>query len=973
MLIQNPEMATKTQILVETTKLQKDALTYVLAENGASLTEWITDNIAEATAEFSADTLQIPTELQALAELEDSKGVLAKLNEVNWAFADDDTTYLSHDIHPYPAKFIPQIPRNLIARLSMPGETVWDPFGGSGTTALESVLLGRQAVSSDVNPLAEVIGKGKLLTLTKEEDDFLCSLCEELSIVAAREASISEALRRFEPLESYAPDIPNCEQWFHPQAMSELSFLKARIGTFPFEKCRRLANVCLSKIILRSSYQDSETRYARRDREFPAGKVIRLFTGALESSLKKVRYLGTFLRFREAKFCTADLRHDAVVPPSSVDLIVTSPPYPNATDYHLYHRFRLFWMGFDPREIAKKEIGSHLRHQKEGTGINEYMAEMELCLSKMLTGLRPGRFAVIVIGDALFDGQLHHTAELMGQRAAAIGFEFVGEIERELPQHRRSFVSPARRLRSESLLVLRKPPEKILARIQPPPYRLWPYEAKIRVEELRRLLGVKVKEELGDLLTVSVSSFQIDRLRRLTFSHSFVASNLHEERTWQATLENGDAQKTSARKDPKYVTHGIHAYKGKFYPQLARSLFNLADLKAGNRILDPFCGSGTVPLEAYLNGLEGIGFDINPLAVKIARAKTDILLVEPYLRDRLLARFQQQIGTMAPLRDMTVFPSEAISEIESWFPPKVVQKLASLLHAIREIPEIRVKEFLEVLLSNIVREVSQQDPEDLRIRRRVPPIDDAPVFEMFSEHLAEQRVRLGEFAARSNKAPCRFGKARIYEYDSRLLASLRRADVSSGSVDAVVTSPPYATALPYIDTDRLSILLLFGRPVNERAKIERSLIGSREIGNTTRREIETAIEAGDFQDIPSPSARRIISSVYRLNKDADVGFRRKNMAALLYRYFADMTMVFRTVDDALKPGGSAFFVIGDNVTTAGGKEIAIKSADVLAETARYFGWNVHDRIPITVTLEKRPHTKNRITDNDIIWCEKPTG
>lgn len=964
-------MATKTQILVETTKLQKAALASVLEENGASLTEWITDNIAEATAEFSADALQAPADLQALAELADSDGVLARLNEVNWAFADDDTTYLSHDIHPYPAKFIPQIPRNLIARLSMPGETVWDPFGGSGTTALESVLLGRQAVSSDVNPLAEVIGNGKLLTLTKEEDDFLCSLCEELAIVAASDASISEALRRFEPLERYAPDMPNGSQWFHPQAMAELSYLKGRVGTFAAEKCRRLANVCLSKVILRSSYQDSETRYARCEREFPAGKVIRLFAGALASSLKKVRYLGTFLRFREAKFCTADLRNDAVVPRASVDLIVTSPPYPNATDYHLYHRFRLFWMGFDPRELAKKEIGSHLRHQKEGTGIDEYLSEMEMCLSNMLAALRPGRFAVMVIGDALFGGQLHHTAALTGQRAAAIGFEVVGEIERELPQHRRSFVSPARRLRSESLLVLRKPAENILARIHPPPYRLWPYEAKIRVEEVRHLLGIKAKEELGELLTVPVNSFQIDRLRRLTFSHSFAAPNLYEERTWQATLENGDALKTSARKDPKYVTHGIHAYKGKFYPQLARSLFNLADLSAGNRVLDPFCGSGTVPLEAYLNGLEGVGFDMNPLAVKIARAKTDILLVEPYLRDRLLARFQQRIGTLAPSRDMSAFPADAMDEIESWFPAKVVQKLASLLHAIREIPEIRVKEFLEVLLSNIVRGVSQQDPEDLRIRRRVPAIDDAPVFELFAEHLAEQRTRLGEFAARSNKAPCRFGKAHIIESDSRLVASLRRANVSPASVDAVVTSPPYATALPYIDTDRLSILLLDGRPVTERAIIEESLTGSREIRKAARRQLETSIEAGDFPDIPSPAARRIISRVYRLNKDADVGFRRKNMAALLYRYFADMTSVFRTVDDALKPGGSAFFVIGDNVTTAGGEEIAIKSADVLAETARHLGWTLRDRIPITVTLEKRPHTKNSITDNDIIWCKKP--
>src|SRR5207253_6464755 len=116
----------------------------------------------------------------------------------------------SHDIHPYPAKFIPQIPRNLIARLSMPGETVWDPFGGSGTTALESVLLGRQAISSDVNPLAEVIGKAKTLTLTKEDEDFLSFLIEELFIIAGSVASVAEALRRFEPMSRFVPNIPNC-------------------------------------------------------------------------------------------------------------------------------------------------------------------------------------------------------------------------------------------------------------------------------------------------------------------------------------------------------------------------------------------------------------------------------------------------------------------------------------------------------------------------------------------------------------------------------------------------------------------------------------------------------------------------------------------------------------------------------------------------------------------------------------------
>lgn len=963
-------MPVKPQILVETTSAQRHALAAFLKDNGATLTEWVTDNIADATADYPGHQVSAPVELSSLSALADDQRVMAALMEVDWAFTEDDTAYLSHDIHPYPAKFIPQIPRNVIANLSMLGETVWDPFGGSGTTALECILLGRQAVSSDVNPLSEIIGKGKLVTLTVEEEALLSTIAEELEIIASSPASLTEALCRIESLSQYTPGIPNLSKWFHPQASAELSYLRARISSITAEKCRRLGEVCFSKIILRASLQDSETRYTRRERDFPPGKVLKLFAGALYSSLKKVRYLGTFLRFREARFHTADLRRDAVVAPASVDLIVTSPPYPNATDYHLYHRFRLFWLGFDPRELAKKEIGSHLRHQKEGNGIEQYLNEMEICLRNMFAALRPGRFAVMVIGDSLFDGKTFHTAGLVGERAASVGFSVLGEIERKLPNHRRSFVSAARRLGTESLLVLRRPSENVDAHIYPPPYRLWPYESAIRAKEIEQLLSVPAGRGAGDVLIARIPSLKIDLLRRLTFSHSFDAPNVHRESTWQAVLENGDVVKPTARKDPKYVTHGIHSYKGKFYPQLARSLFNLAGLTPGKRILDPFCGSGTVPLEAYLNGMEGIGFDMNPLAVKIARAKTDILLVDAHVRDRLLARFQERIAALSPSDDVSVFPPQAIDEISSWFALKVRCKLAALSQAIRSVPDVRVKEYLEVLYSDIIREVSQQDPEDLRIRRRSPQLNDAPVFELYSEHLAEQRKRLNEFAARSNRAPCQFGNARIYEFDSRQTSNLERAGVELGSVDAVVTSPPYATALPYIDTDRLSILLLDGRPPKVRSQIEESLTGSREIRTATRRELEVRIEREDFSGIASWSAQQIVSKVYWLNKKADVGFRRKNMAALLYRYFSDMTMVFRTVDKALTENASAFFVIGDTMTVAGGTSVMIKSADVLTETARSLGWEVRERIPITVTLDKRPHTVNSITDNDVIWCEK---
>jgi hypothetical protein len=74
-------------------------------------------------------------------DLADPVSVADDITNADWAFADDDISFLTHDVHPYPAKYIPQIPANLIRRLSLPGELVLDPFGGSGTTATEAARL----------------------------------------------------------------------------------------------------------------------------------------------------------------------------------------------------------------------------------------------------------------------------------------------------------------------------------------------------------------------------------------------------------------------------------------------------------------------------------------------------------------------------------------------------------------------------------------------------------------------------------------------------------------------------------------------------------------------------------------------------------------------------------------------------------------------------------------------------------------
>src|SRR5205823_8637266 len=94
---------------------------------------------------------------------------LEHLTAIDWDFAGAKTNYLTHGIHPYPAKFIPQIPNALIQELSSIGDTVADIFCGSGTTLVEALTLKRHALGIDANPLACLISRAKTAVISEEE------------------------------------------------------------------------------------------------------------------------------------------------------------------------------------------------------------------------------------------------------------------------------------------------------------------------------------------------------------------------------------------------------------------------------------------------------------------------------------------------------------------------------------------------------------------------------------------------------------------------------------------------------------------------------------------------------------------------------------------------------------------------------------------------------------------------------------
>ena len=82
----------------------------------------------------------------------------------------------------------------------------------------------------------------------------------------------------------------------------------------------------------------------------------------------------------------------------------------------------------------------------------------------------------------------------------------------------------------------------------------------------------------------------------------------------------------------RYATHGLHEYRGKFFPQLVKALINIGRVPARGVVADPMCGSGTTLVESVLAGRTAVGLDMNPLSVRLSRAKCMLLHADP---DRL--------------------------------------------------------------------------------------------------------------------------------------------------------------------------------------------------------------------------------------------------------------------------------------------------------------------------------------------------
>lgn len=242
-----------------------------------------------------------------------------------------------------------------------------------------------------------------------------------------------------------------------------------------------------------------------------------------------------------------------------------------------------------------------------------------------------------------------------------------------------------------------------------------------------------------------------------------------------------------AERDP--LTHGLHAYPARMHYAIARSVL-AAWSEPRTRVLDPFCGSGTVLVEARRLGLRACGVDLNPLALRIAEVKQAVTtkaqrdeLAELGARvvDASIDRVERRERVRAPL---------PFTE-RQWYEPHVLLELGGLHAEIHALPPGPSRRTLEVLLSAIVVKFSRQRADT---SERVVPkrIGKKVVTGFFARKLEELLRRWAELA---REAPVEAPTPRLYEGDARRLPEV----LGRWRFDLVLSSPPYGGTYDYAE------------------------------------------------------------------------------------------------------------------------------------------------------------------------------
>ncbi|MBE7433134.1 MAG: hypothetical protein HS100_04410 [Anaerolineales bacterium] len=406
----------------------------------------------------------------------------------DWSFANlkrFDTLWGPHGYHRYPAKFIPQLVRRIIETYSNANDSVADPFLGSATTGIEALRAGRRFWGSDVSPVALLISQAKCAPIapTKLEKTWnnLDKQIGKLTFIGRRSLTTNEK-RIIKDIDNvHASNEERLSYWFPASHIAVLDSIIHEVLNIPEKQIRTFFLCSFSNILKRTSIWLSGSTKSQKDLEkvlsdpreafrLQAKDMIRrnsLYWADLKGSGIPPEHLS-----RKYKLALEDARHLSIES-SSIDLLVSSPPYATCYEYSEIHQLTQLWLekyqvisnkqwrqicigskNISTRQsktikkanetgslIADKSLtklenlGSLYGHstRRETSALRYYFQDMRLVLEEFARIVKPGKNMVLVVGDSRKRGIDIPTSAALRELANLVGFELQKRIVRKIP------------------------------------------------------------------------------------------------------------------------------------------------------------------------------------------------------------------------------------------------------------------------------------------------------------------------------------------------------------------------------------------------------------------------------------------------------------------------------------------------------------------------------------------------------------
>jgi hypothetical protein len=421
---------------------------------------------------------------------------LKVLDKINWDFDKAKTNYGIHSFHWYLSTYVPQIPNILISSLSKSKEDlILDPFSGRGTTLVEAMRLNRHSIGIDLNPMAIFISKVKTtminpIDLEKEISNLLRNIIEEAENLSWS-PFFSNGVNINIDLEKNNPNFPNKHQWFHKNTLIELALIKKEINRIENKDIREFCLLAFSDRLKYCSVHSNRnygyiadnclnpSKNGTKKYELKYKNAIKEFKDKLNDMLADFKVFINELReknisIKEANSLTrcipANSQNLSFIEDESIDQIITSPPYPLATDYLMGFRLSFYWLKDELSEYFPKNFSSndeyldlinkmkaeeicprYKRHLKKNA-IESYFQSMDITCSEMSRILKPHGYLSLVIGGSNHSIGNKTIPEEIINISGKNNFILQKNISRKITNHR----FPARRIVDENILIFKK-------------------------------------------------------------------------------------------------------------------------------------------------------------------------------------------------------------------------------------------------------------------------------------------------------------------------------------------------------------------------------------------------------------------------------------------------------------------------------------------------------------------------------------